>query len=118
MSESGKLPEPAPEAEEVDAIAVPEGETEPARVPALQSMLGRPLAELRAAPAVQAAAVAAGGIVAGAAVVGLARRHGSPGAREAVRRGGRRRGRERVEIVASRSLLVDLHLLGPSGRGR
>jgi hypothetical protein len=77
-------------------------------------------------PAVQAVAVAAGGFVAGVAVVGLAtrrRRHAPTLARG--RRAGRRlaRGRkdaggplgELVQIVGSRSLLVDVHLLGSGG---
>jgi hypothetical protein len=77
-------------------------------------------------PAVQAAAVAAGGFVAGAAVVGLVhRRH----RRSAALVKGRRRGRrtahvggrgaaktaELVQIVSSRSLLLDVHLLGGPG---
>jgi hypothetical protein len=74
-------------------------------------------------PAVQAAAVAAGGFVAGAAVVGLVARRqrrssalakGSRAGRR-LARGGRRRGStsgERVQIVGSRSLLLDVHLLG------
>jgi hypothetical protein len=83
---------------------------------------GRPIAA-----ATHAAAVAVGSFVAGAAVVGLAqrlRRH-PPGAVTA-RRGsrarlGRRRARaggEIVQIVGTRSLLVDVHLLGGAGRGR
>lgn|GEM_PF-6158769 len=74
-------------------------------------------------PAVQAAAVAAGGFIAGAAVVRLAhRRRGRALAR--TRKNSRRRilrparaRRERaraasvLEIVGSRSLLVDVHLL-------
>lgn len=76
-------------------------------------------------PAVQAAAVAAGGFVAGAAVVGLVTRRQRHAAalskgRHAGRRLGRaRRGRksssaadELVQIVGSRSLLLDVHLLG------
>jgi hypothetical protein len=77
-------------------------------------------------PVVQAAAVAAGGFVAGAAVVGLAHRRSRRSAalgkgRGAGRRLGRRRGRtgrsapgagELIQIVGSRSLLVDVHLLG------
>ena len=77
-----------------------------------------------ARPAVQAAAVAAGGFVAGAAVVGLvsrrarqapvrarARRSGrSPSRVSAGRRGASKAG-ELVQIVSSRSLLVDVHLL-------
>jgi hypothetical protein len=81
-------------------------------------------------PAVQAAAVAAGGFVAGAAVVGLVHRRqrrspalakGRGGARSVkkarpagaldARRGGAR-AVELVQIVGSRSLLVDVHLLG------
>jgi hypothetical protein len=83
-------------------------------------------AALAAIPAVQAAAMAAGGFVAGAAVVGLASRR-SANAATSGRRSGRRLGRGRrtqpgsragelVQIVGSRSLLVDVHLLGgPSG---
>jgi hypothetical protein len=80
-------------------------------------------------PAVQAAAVAAGGFVAGAAVVGLVhRRHqrsaALAGRRRAGRAGNRRRRRaarragDLVQIVGSRSFLVDVHLLGGSGENR
>lgn len=76
-------------------------------------------------PAVQAAAVAAGGFVAGAAIVGLVARRqrrssalskGQRAGRE-MSRGARRsraagRAGELVQIVGSRSLLVDVHLLG------
>jgi hypothetical protein len=76
-------------------------------------------------PVVQAAAVAAGGFLAGATVVGLAHRRGRRSAALTKRRGaGRRLGRggrtgrssagagELIQIVGSRSLLVDVHLLG------
>jgi hypothetical protein len=75
-------------------------------------------------PAVHAAAVAAGGFVAGAAIVGLAHRRreralsrASKGRRRRVVRGmrARRDGARNasvLEIVGSRSLLVDVHLLG------
>jgi hypothetical protein len=77
-------------------------------------------------PAVQAAAVAAGGFVAGAAVVGLVHRRqrraatlakGRRAAASVARPGvlGTGRTAELVQIVGSRSLLVDVHLLG--GRG-
>jgi hypothetical protein len=79
-------------------------------------------------PAVQAAAVAAGGFVAGAAVVGLVhRRHRrvalGKGRRASQRLGkaGRKDARsvnragELLQIVGSRSLLVDVHLLGGAG---
>jgi hypothetical protein len=81
-------------------------------------------------PTVQAAAVAATGFVAGAAAAGLVRRRRHR--RELVRSGSRRRvlasrgrsgrggraGGELVQIVGSRSLLVDVHLLGVPGRDR
>jgi hypothetical protein len=66
-------------------------------------------------PVAQAAAVAAGGFVAGAAVVGLvSRRRGRTGKRLAGRRRGKEisRAGELLQIVGSRSLLVDVHLLG------
>jgi hypothetical protein len=76
-------------------------------------------------PAVQAAAVAAGGFVAGAAVVGLVHRRQQRstalGKGKRVGRGigqggsrGAARAVELVQIVGSRSLLVDVHLLGGS----
>jgi len=77
-----------------------------------------------AIPAVQAAAAAAGGFVAGAAVVGLVhRRRRQAASLSKGRRTGRALGRsgrggaadraaELVQIVGSRSLLVDVHLLG------
>jgi hypothetical protein len=76
-------------------------------------------------PAVQAAAAAAGGFVAGAAVVSLVhRRQRNALGLPAQGRGGKGLGRgareksaasragELVQIVGSRSLLVDVHLLG------
>lgn len=125
--------------EEIDALPVPH-ETEAAAsglgagglpqvsAPRPVAPAARQLAEIRSAPVLQAAAVAAGGFVAGAAVVGLTRRrHGGitlstgrarrPRGRRRSRRGGRRR-QELTQVVASRSFLVDVHLLGPAGRGR
>jgi hypothetical protein len=78
-------------------------------------------------PAVQAVAVAAGGFVAGAAVVGLVQRRQRQSAAVAkgrrargVGRGGRTvsSGGELLQIVSSRSLLLDVHLLGPAGGDR
>ena len=75
-------------------------------------------------PTVQAAAVAAGGFVAGATVIAFAHRRreralarsGKRRRRSLVRRGAARadgaRGVSVLEIVGSRSLLVDVHLLG------
>ena len=80
-----------------------------------------------ALPAVQAAAAAAGGFVAGAAVVGLVGRHRrrararrrSPEPRPRPRGSRRNAGAaERLQIVGSRSLLLDVHLLGGSGASR
>ena len=75
-------------------------------------------------PIVQAAAAAAGGFVAGAAVAGIVRRRQRRAAPASQRRGTRAvrrpprgarspaRAGELVQIVGSRSLLVDVHLLG------
>jgi hypothetical protein len=117
--------------EEVRAIPVSSGETQIVRA---QPVPGGLAVGWRSPgtviPAVQAAAVAAGGFVAGAAVVGLVHRrqrrsstlaHGRRSGRGMNRTrppGARRKaGRavELVQIVGSRSLLVDVHLLGGSG---
>ena len=124
------------DAEEVDALpvdALPVLADEPRVVRAASA--GQELASERGSgravvPAVQAAAVAAGGFVAGAAVVGLVhrRRRRHLAALAQGRRGGRRlsrggreassgnRASELLQIVGSRSLLVDVHLLGGGER--
>jgi hypothetical protein len=110
----------------VDALPVLSGPPRivDARVfPAALASARRPAAMI---PAVQAAAVAAGGFVAGAAVLGLVHRRqrqsgalssGRRAGRELSRLGARRRGAagEAVQIVSSRSLLLDVHLLGRPG---
>lgn len=79
------------------------------------------------APSVHTAAVAAGGFVAGVAVVGLAQRRRrdldarvgpARGRRGLLGRARRRagRGEEVVQIVGTRSLLIDVHLLGRRDR--
>ena len=72
------------------------------------------------APATQAMVLAASGFVAGATVVGLAARRRGHDARRPAKRRGTRKGRklsgETVKIVGSRSLLVDVHLLGGAER--
>ena len=105
--------------EEVDALPVLADEptviASPAGTLPAQAGPGRAVV-----PAVQAAAVAAGGFVAGAAVVGLVHRRRRRTALTKGRRAGRlsRDGRsakkagELLQIVGSRSLLVDVHLLG------
>jgi hypothetical protein len=124
--------EPEGDTEEIDAIPVLAGEgptlVPEAPLPVLtRSAVSQSLVSLRSAPAFQAAAVAAGGFVAGAAMVGLARsRRGGldRGGRRVSRATGRgRRGKGRrqgsaelLHIVGSRSLLVDVHLLGSGQR--
>jgi hypothetical protein len=84
---------------------------------------------VRPSPAgVQAIAAAAGGFVAGAAMLGLVHRRHSKRAALASARPARRIGRagkkrsksmgELMEVVATRTLLVDVHVLGPVGRDR
>lgn len=65
-------------------------------------------------PAVQAAAAAGAGFVAGAATIALVRRRA---ARKAVRQGrsGPRRAAEMLPIVATRSFLVDVHVIAKNG---
>jgi hypothetical protein len=67
-----------------------------------------------ALPAVQVAAVAATGFVAGAATVALVKRRA---ARKMVRNGraGSRRAVDLLPIAASRSFLVDVHVIGKQG---
>jgi hypothetical protein len=88
-----------------------------------ESVEGLPvLAEVRpiepaprtALPTVQAAAAAATGFVAGAATVALVRRHAS---RKMARsqRSLPRRTVEMLPIVATRTFLVDVHLIGKPG---
>jgi hypothetical protein len=102
--------------EEVDAVVVVPG----------QPVVSAARQARTIVPTVQAAAVAATGFVAGAAAAGLMRRRRHR--RDLVRVGSRRRGLVRgrggraagelVQIVGSRSLLVDVHLLGVPGRDR
>jgi hypothetical protein len=117
---------PAGEAEQVSRLPVLAREATVVRThssPGGLSGDGRPA--YTKVPAVQAAAAAAGGFVAGAAIVGLLTRRqrrssallkGRRAGRE-MSRGARRpravgRAGELVQIVGSRSLLVDVHLLG------
>jgi len=107
--DKGALPVPVEDGELVNAA--PAGELEQPRRTTL--------------PVVQAAAAAAGGFVAGAAVVGLVhRRHARALARGRTGRSlqGRRRATslaaEGLQIVGSRSLLLDVHLLGSPSADR
>jgi hypothetical protein len=106
--------------EEVDALPVLVEEPVAVGVQRPARALSRDrVAAAAGLPAVQAAAVAAGSFVAGAAVARLVhrRRREPPAARRRGRRasrsGGQRRpAGEQLQIVGSRSLLVDVHLLG------
>lgn len=94
-SDDADLDPAGADAEEVDAV------------PVLSA--GGPLAPARPPGQVvvrQAAAVAATSFAAGVATVALARAH-------KVRRARRRARKAMAPIVASRSFLVDVHLLGP-----
>jgi hypothetical protein len=110
----------------VDALPVMAG---PPRIvgarvfPGAMASSRRPAAMI---PAVQAAAVAAGGFVAGAAVLGLVHRRqrqstaltsGRWAGRALSKTGARQRSQagEVMQVVSSRSMLVDVHLLGRPG---
>jgi hypothetical protein len=119
----------AQEVEEVDAVPVlADQDALPARVRGPRALVRQHGLDGMALPAVQAAAVAAGSFVAGAAVAGLVhRRHSRSAALARGARAGRRLGRssrkaargpERLQIVGSRTLLVDVHLLGTPGAER
>jgi hypothetical protein len=110
--------------DEIDALPVLAGEATAVRVRQTAGAPSRTTSDA-VIPVVQAVAVAAGGFVAGAAVVGLVNRRSRRAAALArPRRAGRRLGRrerggrgaatagELIQIVGSRSLLVDVHLLG------
>ncbi len=67
-----------------------------------------------ALPAVQAAAAAATGFVAGAATIALVKRHHARKLARA-RRSAPRRSLEMLPVLASRTFLVDVHLLAKPG---
>jgi hypothetical protein len=120
----------ATEAEETDALPVLASAPRPLHARPADAALPDTRRPGIVMPAVQAVAVAAGGFVAGAAVVGLVHRRqqrspalgkGRGGGRSVkkaraagaldARRGGAK-AVELMQIVGSRSLLVDVHLLG------
>ncbi|MGN6372751.1 MAG: hypothetical protein ACTHM1_07135 [Solirubrobacteraceae bacterium] len=122
------------EAEVIDGIPVLPQEPALAGAPtagAIGDAGGRSRALAVRLPApVQAAVAALGGVLAGAAIVGLVRRRARhrPGAlarrspirvlRRGTSRGRRGAASELVQVVASRSLLVDVHLLGSRTQDR
>lgn len=100
MSRLGRVNEETTEEElaeeELDAVLVP--------------ATARAIEPLRTAPlAVQAAAVAATGFVAGAATIAVVRHHR---VKKAAKKQRRTAQRQLASVVASRSFLVDVHLLG------
>jgi len=125
----------AGEDERIDALPVLVGEAQVVRAHHAPDALPPQRRSAGAViPAVQAAAVAAGGFLAGAAVVGLVHRRQRRSSTLAKAKAGRAprggirarragppaghgaaRAVELVQIVGSRSLLVDVHLLGGSG---
>jgi hypothetical protein len=105
---------------DIDADTPPAAVDADASEPDVEVVDGLPvLAEVRtierpspaSLPAVQAAAVAATGFVAGAATIALIKRRS---ARKTVRNGknGSRRVADLLPITASRSFLVDVHVIG------
>jgi hypothetical protein len=109
--------------EVLDGVPVLYGEPSGAMFPAPAS---RALVGSLGGP-VQTVAAAAGGFVAGAALLGLVHRRHSKRVALASARSPRRIGRsgkrskspgEAIEVVGTRSLLVDVHLLGAPLRSR
>jgi hypothetical protein len=97
----------ADDAEVVDALPVPEGAPHEVPAPAPIGTRGSRALIIASPVAVQAAAVAVTGFAAGAATVAVVRRRQ---AKKQVR--ARRKDRKGLgEIRASRSFLVDIHLL-------
>jgi hypothetical protein len=83
-------------------------------VPVLRDVTARPIESLRAAGAlspavVQTVALVGASVVAGAATVAMAQRRRT-------RRVARRRRRMIGQVLASRSFLVDVHVLGERGK--
>ncbi len=84
-------------------------------VPVLAEVRPLPAAAPTLLPAVQAAAVAATGFVAGAATLALVRRHSARRLDRKRMLAQRRRGTEALPILATRSFLVDVHLIAKPG---
>jgi len=122
---------PVNEAEEIEQLDELAEEVRITRLGPVPGSLPGPPARRAALPARTAAAVAAGGFVAGAAALGMAGRRQrrskalAKGPRRAgllersLRRGAAgRRGAapaERLQIIETRKLLIDVHLLGSPG---
>jgi hypothetical protein len=86
--------------------------TDPVR-PLPSALEGQPGTSLALRPEVRTAALAAaGGVLAGAATVAAVRAVSSAAAKVRPQRRSLGRGRPRENVVASRSFLIDVHLLG------
>jgi hypothetical protein len=100
---------------DVDGEIVAEEDAEPREatgpVRALPSAVAEPALPVLRGEVRTAAIAAAGGVLAGAATVAAVRAVSAAGPRASRRRLARRRERP-TKIVASRSFLVDVHLLG------
>jgi hypothetical protein len=102
---------------ELDGEIVAEEDAEPRDAEPVRA-LPLPYQESRLAPVLRgevrsAAIAAAGGVLAGAATVAAVRAVSAAGSKaHSPRRLVRRRRRDRPNVVASRSFLVDVHLLG------
>jgi hypothetical protein len=101
------------EAEAVEEPASPGNEAEPVEVRRLpERASGRELEAWRG-EVKSAAIAAAGGLVAGMATVAAAKAARGVGARRAATRAIRRQRRDRpANVIASRSFLIDVHVLG------
>jgi hypothetical protein len=101
---------------DVDAEILAEEDAEPREatgpVRALPLRYEQPGLPVLRAEVRNAALAAAGGVLAGAATVAAVRAVSAAGAKSRTPRRLRGRRRERVNVVASRSFLVDVHLLG------
>jgi hypothetical protein len=94
---------------EPDALPDPEHTAEVRPLPVLAEP--RPIERARPASLPAAVAAATGGFLLGVACFLLVRVLRRPRAAQSLRLGGGRRGGRRTEVAASRSFLVDIHLL-------
>jgi hypothetical protein len=106
MTQEGHIIEPPAESLE----ALPEAEETVEGLPVLAEVRALDRPSPATLPAVQAAAAMATGFVAGAATIALVKRHSARRPSRAVR-SAPRRAVDMLPIVASRTFLVDIHLI-------
>jgi hypothetical protein len=99
---------------EVDGEVLAEGDGDPGAEQAVRVLerYEKPASPVLRGEVRTAAIAAAGGVLAGAATVAAVRAVGAVGTRKAGGRRLSRRRERRPNVVASRSFLVDVHLLG------